>query len=188
MDSKYNNRYLGKLSRLGIGLLLSVNLFWNGLSHAVEVPIDVQIKVAYLYNFLQFVQWPVDALGTGNMPICICLLGQDSLYGFAYRLRERSVAGRSIEVVQLRHDADLRLCHIAYVGQTSAQQIAGILQRTPRLPILTVSDVQGFTKQGGIVGLVSSDNKVHLEINLAAAQAARLHISAKLLEVAKIVE
>ncbi len=58
-----------------------------------------------------------------------------------------------------------------------------VLRVVDRHPVLTISDYPGFVDIGGMIGFVNKDNRVRLEINLPAAQRARLHISAKLIEV-----
>jgi hypothetical protein len=53
--------------------------------------------------------------------------------------------------------------------------------------VLTVGDFEGFTRRGGMIRFVTVGNKIRLRINLAAAQAANLTISSKLLRPAQIV-
>ncbi len=53
-------------------------------------------------------------------------------------------------------------------------------------PVLTVGESNGFASEGGIVNLVLNDNKISMEINVAAAKKARLSISSKRLNLAKI--
>jgi hypothetical protein len=53
--------------------------------------------------------------------------------------------------------------------------------------VLTVSDISDFARQGGMIGFVIEDGRVKIQINLQAVNNAGLKISAKLLEVAKII-
>ena len=62
-----------------------------------------------------------------------------------------------------------------------------LLQKMQANGILTVSDEASFTKEGGMVGLVTVGDHVQVEINLEAVQAARLKISPRLLNVALLV-
>ena len=59
-----------------------------------------------------------------------------------------------------------------------------ILRRLRTAPVLTVSELPGFAKHGGMVGFVIDRGKVRLEVNLAAVRRSRLRMSSKLLEVA----
>jgi len=53
--------------------------------------------------------------------------------------------------------------------------------------VLTVGESDGFLSEEGIINLTKKANKVRLEINLKAAQKARLQLSSRLLTVADVV-
>ncbi|MBL7215949.1 MAG: YfiR family protein, partial [Phycisphaerae bacterium] len=50
---------------------------------------------------------------------------------------------------------------------------------------LTISDLVGFAKRGGIIGFVEDNNKIRFEINLDAAQKENIKIRSQLLTLAK---
>ena len=53
--------------------------------------------------------------------------------------------------------------------------------------VLTVSDMENFVSRGGIIRLLTEKNKVKVRIDPAAAKAANLTISSKLLRIAELV-
>jgi hypothetical protein len=53
--------------------------------------------------------------------------------------------------------------------------------------VLTVGEFEHFVQEGGMIGFFREDNKVRREINLTAAEHAKLKISARLLALAKTV-
>jgi hypothetical protein len=53
--------------------------------------------------------------------------------------------------------------------------------------MLTVGEAAGFAQEGGMIGFCLEEKKVRFEINVGAAEKARLKISAKLLALAKTV-
>ncbi len=53
--------------------------------------------------------------------------------------------------------------------------------------VLTVGDASSFTRQGGMVGLITVGDHIDIEINLDASQRAKLKISSRLLNLAKVV-
>ena len=60
-----------------------------------------------------------------------------------------------------------------------------ILSVVSPLPILTVSETDRFVQAGGIINLLIEQNKVHFEINAAAAKKAGLKVSSKLLNLGR---
>jgi hypothetical protein len=80
-------------------------------------------------------------------------------------------------------------CHVLFVPSTEqeqvAQEIRAVLQDAS---ILTIGDVEGFSRKGGIIGFSERDNKMSFEINLDSARRANLKIQAKLLKIGQIVK
>jgi len=63
----------------------------------------------------------------------------------------------------------------------SSQVIAGLRD----LPVLTVSDLEGFGDLGGMVRFYFDRGRLRFSVNVKAAKPARLEFSAKLLSLAK---
>jgi hypothetical protein len=73
---------------------------------------------------------------------------------------------------------------LVFISEISSEQLGATLALLHRLPVLTVSDMHGFTELGGIIEFRIIDNKVRFDINLNAAESAGLTISSKLLSLA----
>jgi hypothetical protein len=149
-------------------------------------PTEYQVKAAYLANFAKFVEWPPGAV-TDDKPIPICVLGQDP-FG---PVLDAALSGESVDrhpLVARRISAmsDVDGCRIVFVS--SNETMAGaVVAAAERASVLTVSDMPGFLKQGGMIEFVLDANRVRFEINLAAARTAGLNLSSELLRVAMAV-
>lgn len=53
---------------------------------------------------------------------------------------------------------------------------------------MSVSDIEGFAKKGGVIGFVTRYNKIILQINPSTAKKSSLKISSRLLELVEIVK
>jgi iron complex outermembrane receptor protein len=67
-------------------------------------------------------------------------------------------------------------------------RLARILENLRGASILTVGETDQFIQQGGIINLVTQENRVLFEVNLGVAEQAQLRISSKLLTLAKTVQ
>ena len=56
------------------------------------------------------------------------------------------------------------------------------------VPALTISDIDGFAAQGGMIGFATRDGKLSFQVNPAASGRAGLEIGAQLLQLATLVE
>lgn len=147
-----------------------------------------EVKAAFLYNFAKFVDWPPRAFAEAGSPLVIGLVGEDPLGEVLPALvRSEQVKGRPLEVRRLAPDGELAGCHLLYLSRSEAARTQEILERVRQQPVLTVSDQEDFLAQGGMINFVLFRGTVRFEINAAAAQAARLKLSSKLLAVARAV-
>jgi YfiR/HmsC-like len=165
-------------------LLLAANLAFASSDSAQQSrPEEYQVKAVYLYNFGRFAQWP--AAGSNDDSFTICILGHDP-FGAAL---DSTLSGESIGNLRLvaRRISSLRdaaACRILFVSASEAGRTREILAGVEKSPVLTVSDMPGFTANGGMIQFVLRENKVRFEVNLAAAEKAGLSFSSQLLKVA----
>ncbi|MDQ3624574.1 MAG: YfiR family protein [Verrucomicrobiota bacterium] len=145
---------------------------------------EYDVKAAFIANFVKFVRWPAGALPDANAPLTIGILGNDPFGGALDRsVHEQSAGGRKMNVRRGRRVEDLRGCQVVFIGSS----VGNLGQTLAALPgnVLTISDIPGFTRQGGMIGFVMEGDKVGFEINSANAQRAGLEITSRLLRLAK---
>ncbi len=149
---------------------------------------EYQIKAVFLYNFAQFVDWPPEAFADPQAPLVIGILGDDP-FGASIdeAVRGERVNNRPMEIRRFRETDDFSNCHILFISHSEEGRLDEVLGRLKGRSILTVSDIDGFSKEGGIIRFVVESSKVRLRINLEASKQARLRISSKLLRRAEIV-
>jgi hypothetical protein len=150
---------------------------------------EYEIKAAFLYHFGQFVEWPADAFMSPTAPFHLCVVGDDP---FGDTL-DQTVSGKRenghpITVRRLKRDADLRGCHIAFVGAVEQTMAAKILDRARGVPVLAVGESPQFFQAGGALNFVLQANKVRFDVNLEPVRRSRIHISSKLLSLARQVQ
>jgi len=149
---------------------------------------EYRLKLAFLYNFAQFVYWPPDAFASPSAPLTMCVAGQNPFPGDIERgLRGRLAGGHPIELRKLKANDDARACHIIFVPAGDKKLTERILAAVKGSKTLTVGESAGFADMGGVINLVPAQNKLRFEINLDAAQRTQLKISSKLLALASIV-
>lgn len=146
---------------------------------------QVSVIVAYLYNFGKFVEWPAGSFAAPSSPVRFCVYGEDPLGGAMDGLARRRLQGRPLDIERLRRGQPFSDCHVLYVSRSEEFNIRPLIAKSATLPLLTVSDIEGFAASGGVIGLVEMDSKVRFEVNAGAARAARLQVSSQLLKLAK---
>jgi len=149
---------------------------------------EYDLKAAFLFNFAQFVDWPADAFPSPSTPITIGILGEDP---FGRSLDEvvaqETAHGRALVVRRYPAADRIDACHILFIAASEAGRMESVLAPLARRSILTVGETQEFTEHSGIITFGVKQHRLRLRINMAAARAARLTISSKLLRQSEIV-
>jgi len=181
-------RELGRWSCITLCLIAFVTIFKPDQTQAQSGPTDYQIKAVFLFNFAQFVEWPASAFSNSQTPLVIGVLGQDPFGSYLDEtVRDERVNNRPLVVQRYRRAEDIGTCHILFISRSETSRLGDVLDKVRGRNILTVSDGEGFSARGGIIQFVTTNNKVRLRINLAAARTAGLTISSKLLRPAELV-
>ena len=149
---------------------------------------EYQVKAAFLFHFAQMVEWPADTLGPDTRPMIFCTTGED---GIAAALEAivpgKQIATHPIELRRVNSKADFQDCHLVFIGGRDSRRALSIVNRLQDSSVLLVGESEGFAQQGGAIEFLLQNNKVRFDINVSAAQRARLKISSRLLLLARTV-
>src|ERR1700732_4514905 len=106
---------------------------------------EYPIKLAFLYNFTKFVEWPPKSYQNLGAPLAICIVGDDPFSpDLEIELRTRTVEGHPVEVRRLRLSDILSSCHIVFIPVTEKNQANRILTSLKGSSTLTVGEIEGF--------------------------------------------
>jgi hypothetical protein len=156
-------------------------------SHADDASAsEYRIKAAFLYNFSRFTNWPNENTAA-PAGFNLCVIGENPFGDALDSLSGKAVRNRPLVIHALEQAEDQESCHLVFIGGTEQARTAEILASLEDRPVLTASDSDGFTEQGGIIELKLVERKVRFEINVDAAERSGLVISSKLLNLATIV-
>lgn len=145
-------------------------------------PGEYEVKAAFLYNFLSFVEWPNSLRISPSMKICV--MGDPSFAAAFSGLNSRMVGNRRLSVAYRDSVDGLGDCHVVYLGPALERDLPRIMKAIEGTNILTVGDTAGLGRQGAVINFYLEKNRVRFEINLSAARRQGLTISSKLLKLA----
>ena len=148
---------------------------------------EYPVKAAFLYHFLEFVEWPESSRLPG--PVTIGVLGRDPFGDVLDNaVLDKVTEGRPIAVRRFANVAALAPCDILFVSSSEMAHLPAILARFQGSPVLTVGEAYRFAQRVGMIGFFLENHRVRLEVNRPAAEKAGLRLSSKLLGVARLVK
>jgi len=206
MTSNHTNRLLGSfwLRRRGTRSLRAVHyhvqfcvmalaLFiavtdmipiWAQVNQSVEY----QVKAAFLYNFVKFVDWPPDAFQSEKSPITLCVFRYDP-FGSALDevIAGQTLNNRRLLVQQINKLPDLKACQLVFVSDREDKHLPEILDSLEGASALVVGEGEDFAEHRGGIQFFLENKRLRFAVNVDAIQRARLKVSSKLLALARIV-
>lgn len=159
-----------------------------GTGARAAAPTERELKAAFLSNFPAYVDWPAACFSGPADPLVIGVLGEDPFGPVLDELvAGRSVQGHPLRVRRLGKVSEAEEVHVAYLGFSDPIDVEFAAAELRGHPVLTVTDGERLAERGAMINLRLRDRKVGFDINLAAADEARLKLSSQLLKLARIV-
>ncbi len=182
--------------------ILTLALITSAASESAKYK-EYEIKAAFMYNFLKFVDWPAHKDAVNDKEIIISILGKAPFGDTLKSIEGKSVDDKKVVIKKFKGIEELeksgekdndklhpeieaiRKSHLLFICPSEKRHIREILGSVKNHNVLTVADTEGFLEAGGIINFLMEENKVHFEVNMTAAKNTGLEIRSKLLRLAK---
>jgi hypothetical protein len=161
-----------------------------------------EVMAAYLRHIAVLTEWPRGSAANSTDPLVIGVVGEDP-NGVISPIRERITAGeellaqnRPIRVIKVQipahgeaDPAALSSCALLFVSAGAEDEWERIRPAVNSLPIVTVSELNGFTGEGGIVEyfIERRTGKVRMKVSLSAMRRAGVVLSARFLALQAVI-
>jgi uncharacterized protein DUF4154 len=172
--------------RLRRGLLAALLAMAAGAADSQQQATEAAVKAAFLYKFPGYVEWPAQALGAADAPFVIGVAGSEEVAAELERLvPNRPIANRKVVVRRVKEGESPRGLNMLFVGRNegASRALVRAAQQQPGVLVVTESD-RGL-EMGAAINLVSLEERIAFEVSLENAERAGLHISSRMLAVAR---
>ena len=170
-----------------LALVAACWMIGAGPASAQDAELEYKLKAAFLFNFINFVEWPTNKLASTKDTVLVGCLPDDPAAPILARALEGK-PGRPIKLVVFKEKDDPRECHLLFISRARLAQVEETLARLKKAPVLTVSEIDLFAQRGGMINFVRHERAFRFEINLEASERAGLRISSKLASMATIIK
>ena len=157
------------------------------LSAEAERVSEYDVKAAFLLNFVKFVDWSDRMRGDTDKELILGIAGEDRFGNALNLIRGAKVKNRTLVIKNVVDSNSLINCDILFISSSEKDRLPTLMAALKDLPILTVSEIEGFAQRGGIINFITVGKKIRFEINPDAAKQVGIHISSQLLQLARIV-
>ncbi|MDB6139586.1 MAG: hypothetical protein JWO94_2658 [Verrucomicrobiaceae bacterium] len=154
---------------------------------APQLPLEYQVKAVCVLNAARFVTWPPTSFRDAAAPFVIGILGENpfgTLLDDAVKgetIRNRKIVVRGVTLAEA-----VTGCQILFISRSERDRLPAVIQALGTASVLTVSEIEGFTRTGGMLGLALDHAKIRFELNPASAHLARLKIDSQFLMLCRV--
>ncbi|MFO7302400.1 MAG: YfiR family protein [Acidobacteriota bacterium] len=139
------------------------------------------LVAAVIVGIAKFTTWPADAF-VDEPNLVFCVAGDPSVREELERLtRGRDIEGRPIVVRPEAPAGPFDGCHLLYLSGMSLARAVDAAGQVADRPVLTISDIPGFSRGGGITLLYFRQGRVAFHIDVDAARRSGIQISSRAL-------
>ena len=146
------------------------------------------LKTAFIFNFAKLTRWPANTWTDQAPQFHLCTAGNDDLVASLQRLGSERIAGHPVTIRTLRAPDSTKGCHALYIAGSEHMSYLQWIDRTRSQPVLTISEIRGFADASGAIQLYRDKDRIRFKINIGAARDRGLSLSARLLDLAEIVD
>jgi YfiR/HmsC-like len=166
-----------------LSIVLLAWIFCSNVALAAPASEAQTLTIAFLYNFMKLSEWPAE-VSTKELTLCVTEAREfgeelDSIKG-------KPIQNKTLTVKRLVLGDNPSGCQLLFLpSEEKPIRMREWLKLIENKPVLTVSDVTGFLDQGGMVNLVSEDNRLQFEVNLELVEKTGIEMSSQMLKIAR---
>ncbi len=146
----------------------------------VDQPSEYRLKVAFLYNFAIYTEWP----SLRHAAFHLCIHGEDPFGEHLQHLQQKKVNDRKILIQYTKGIEDLFDCQIVFITRSVSDDLENIINSLDGKPILTISDSSGSDRRGVALNMTVKEGKITFVANVTVAKKAGLNFKSQLLRFA----
>jgi len=142
---------------------------------------EYQLKAAFLVQFAKYTKWP----NIRGEQIVVGIIGEDPFGDTLDRYNGKILQGKTLVIKKIDNTSEAKTCcQLIYISVSERERMDEVINPLAGEPILTVSDIDGFTQRGGMIHLVRKGTKQKFVVNINNANKASLDFSSRMLSVA----
>ncbi|MES2535849.1 MAG: YfiR family protein [Pseudomonadota bacterium] len=163
----------------------SLSMAQTAASEKKGTAIEKRVKAAFLYQFLNYVDWPAAAFAKSDVPYVIGVANADDIADELASLASgRSVNNRTVTIKKLRPGDALNDIHVLFIGRTELSRQQQLLKQAQAQPVLAVTESEGALTQGSMINFRIADDRVRFEVAPDVVEKAGLKLNSRMLAVA----
>lgn len=157
--------------------------------HAMQSASETDVKAAFLYKFLSYVEWPADRFSSAAAPIVVGVMDNERVAAALREIAsEGTINGRSVAVRSVQRNESLEDLHVLFIGREANAQLGKLVSKAEDGAIMTITETDAARPQRSVIDFLLVDGRVRFAASVPAANRIGARLSSRLLAVAETVQ
>src|SRR5690349_18165983 len=118
-----------------------------------QTPNEAALKVALIYNFALFVDWPEARAQRDPAFFRICLAGEDGFGTALTALESKTIRGKKVMVQRLHSTNPDESCDVLFLSGSERARLPELAASLSGKSVLTISDADAAARSGAVIGV-----------------------------------
>lgn len=162
-----------------LGCILA-GLFTTSTTAAQQAP-EHDLKAAFIYNFIQFTEWPEGELKSKGVNLCAS--SGTLLYTALQAISGKTSQNRTL-TLKPTQTTQLGDCNVLIAGKLDQALLDRVHSELARTPVLTIMDGAEPSQNNFLIGMTIVDGRITFIINKTLASELKISFSSRLLRLA----
>jgi len=165
-------------------LLITILFFFLTGKAGAQDAREANLKAVFIYNFTKYIDWDTSR---ADNDFVIGVIGYSPVTGILNQIARTNMAkNKRIVIRTFSKPEEIGGCNVLFIPGNIPYSLPSILERTGR-GVLTISEEDGYARQGSALNFVVINDKLKFEANLKAIYSAGLRAGSQLLKLAIII-
>ncbi|HAN76616.1 MAG TPA: DUF4154 domain-containing protein [Bacteroidales bacterium] len=134
------------------------------LTFEVQAQVE-KFKAAYIYNFINYVEWPASFTGE---TFVIGVLGSTGVNANLQEIsQKKTVRGKQIKIEIYKSFDEIGRCNILYIPASGSGKLEQAIATIGSANTLIISEKVGMLKKGSCINFIEDSDRLKFEINKA---------------------
>jgi hypothetical protein len=182
---RYVVNYFNRTCAVALVFAMASQTSLRGGNSADPPPSELDLKAAYVLNFVRLVKWESVPGQEDNSELSVCVLGNSDFSNAVRLIATGKVVGTRSISVRLNPNPDSAHCRVVIVDATQYPVARHALNAIRNAPVLSIGNGSGLIEMGGMIELIVEQRRVQFDVSLEAVQRTGLDMSSRLLQLSR---
>ncbi len=146
------------------------------MAYAGDGAREYKLKAAFMLNFSKFTTWPKETFTKSDQTLDFCVVGDDPFESALDGSQSKEVGGRKVRLHYSDSIDQKQPCEVLFISKSEEAHLEQLSEVVDGRPVITVSDIDGFSRQGGIFEFITRTGRLSFIYSLNESPASLVSV------------